>query len=270
MGRILTIEMLEKIDLYLKGVLDESEKYSFEQLLKEDEELREEVAIQKQLYKIQGFETTSFTEKNKNIEELSKYKDKLRSKEHVDISNKIKEIGRQHLEEKLNVKKKKSLLKYYVAASIAIILLSSILLLTVNSNLENYYESNVAWEELPSFLDKGNETSDFTKGESFFKKEDYKAAISIFNMISTESELYPFSLMYLGASHDKLNQNEKALEAFNKLSELQSFQEHSRGYWYSLLIYLKQNNKEKALEMKAKILENENNYNYQKTLELDF
>lgn len=268
MGRVLTIEMLEKIDQYLKGTLDESEKHNFEQLLQEDEILREEVIIQKQLYKTQDFGTITSLDNNKNAEELSKYKDKLRNKENVDLSNKIREIGRQHLEEKSKTKKKKNSSKYYIAASIAF-LLTSIFLFNRSSNLENYYNDNVAWEELPSFVDKGNETSNFTKGELYFKNKEYKEAILLFNTISPESELYPFSLMYLGASYDQLNENKKALESFNSLSKLHSFQEYSRGYWYSLLIHLKQNNKEKALEMKAKILENENNYNYKKALELN-
>ena len=269
MGKILTIEMLDKIDQYLKGTLTESEQLDFEKLLNENVVLREEVNIQKQLFKIHNFETKAFSKIKENNKELFEYRDQLRNQENSDLSNKIREIGSSYIKEKSVSSKKKSHFKYYIAASIAIVF-ASWFLLNGNSNLDNYYTENVDWEKLPSFLDKGSDESSFTKGETFFKNKEYKKAISIFNTINEENQLHPFSLMYIGASYDKLNENEKALESFKKLSELKSFEEHSRGYWYSLLIYLKQNNKEKAKEMKAIILENENNYNYKKTVDLDF
>ncbi len=75
--------------------------------------------------------------------------------------------------------------------------------------------------------------------------------------------------MYIGASYEQLNENERALVSFDKLTQLTDFEEYSKGYWYKLLLYLKLNNRQKALEMKAIILENKNNYNYKKALELD-
>ncbi len=102
-----------------------------------------------------------------------------------------------------------------------------------------------------------------------FKNKEYKEAITTLTTIETNDEFYPYALLYIGASYEQLNENERALVSFDKLTQLTDFEEYSKGYWYKLLLYLKLNNRQKALEMKAIILENKNNYNYKKALELD-
>jgi tetratricopeptide (TPR) repeat protein len=70
--------------------------------------------------------------------------------------------------------------------------------------------------------------------------------------------------MYIGASYDKLNKNDNALIVFDKLSKSPNFDGYSRGYWYKLLIYLKEDKRDKAIEIKNIILKNNYNFNYEK------
>lgn len=266
MGSNLTIEELDKIDQYLKGNLSESEHLAFEKLIVEDQELQTEVMIQKQLFEINGLSTVDLPIDKANEKDVLHYKEQLQSKDIIDLSTKIREIGQNHIQQKS--KAKQNYFKYYIAASIAIVF-GTFLFLNSNSSLENYYTDNVNWQELPSFIDKGQPENDFTNGELLFKNGEYTKAIESFSKIDSTYELYPYSLMYIGASYDQLNKNDKAIDAFDLLSKLTSFEESSRGYWYKMLIYLKQNNKDKALEMKTIILKDSENYNYTKAKNLE-
>ena len=265
MGNPITAKLLDTIDNYLKGTLSEVEHLAFEKQIKNDKELEETVQIQRELFAIHGFDTTQINANKENQKDLIYYKEQLRSKENQDLSAKIKKIGLNHIQNKVSTKK--NYLKYYIAASIALIF-GTIFMLNSNSSLENYYSDNINWEELPSYIDKGQTENDFTKGEIAFKSKEYNKAITCFKNITSENELYPYSLMYIGASHEQLNENKKALDIFGQLESLSNFEESSRGSWYKLLIYAKTNKKVKAKEMQNIILSNENNYNYMKAKKL--
>jgi tetratricopeptide (TPR) repeat protein len=265
MGIIITAELLETIDNYLKGELSEMECSNFEKQINENKEFEEIVLIQKKLFEINNFDTKDVKRNVDYSEDYNHYKQQLMKKENQKLFAKISEIGRKENQAKYG--KKRGYLKYYIAASIAIFF-SIIFLLTSNSSLDTYYYDNVNWEELPSFVSKEQSLSDFTKGETFFKNNEYEKAILTFSTIKSDNELYPYSLMYIGASYDKLNRNDEALHVFDKLLKLPNFEEYSRGYWYKLLIYLKENNRDKAVEIRNIILKNNSNFNYEKAKNL--
>ncbi|MBL7885362.1 MAG: hypothetical protein JNJ52_01325 [Flavobacterium sp.] len=261
----MTIEIIEQINQYLKGTLPEDEKRLFEKKIAEDETLREEVIIQKQLFLLQGIETNDLPFDYDNQSDLLVIKNKLQSEEYQLLSAKIRKAG---VEAKNKPTQHKNYwLKYAVAASIALVF-GVLFYFNSQNSLENYYHENVNWEELPSFIEKGQSENDFSNGELLFKKGDYKKAIETFNKIESSNQLYPYSLMYIGASYDVLNENDKAIETFDLLSSLTSFQENSKGYWYKMLIYMKQNNKDKMLEMRSIILSDPSNFNYTKAKNL--
>lgn len=259
MGTAITIEIIEQINQYLKGTLPEEERLLFEKKLVEDETLREEVIIQKQLFFLQGVETKELPFGFDNKADVLDIQNKLQSEEYKLLSAKIRNASRA-TKNKSNTKKS-IWYKYAVAASIVLVF-GIVFYFNSSNSLENYYHENVNWEELPSFIEKGNAENDFQKGENFFKNKAYKNAIIAFKKVSSNDQLYPFALMYLGASYERNNEDDKAIQTFQELSKLTSFEEHSKGYWYELLIYLKQNNTEKAKQIKAIILQDSNNYNY--------
>ncbi len=259
MGTAMTIEIIEQINQYLKGTLPEGEKLVFEQKLAEDETLREEVIMQKQLFLLQGVETNDLPFSYDNKADLLDIQNKLNSEEYKLLSAKIRKAS---VEVKNTPTQRKNYwFKYAVAASIALIF--SILLYFNNPNaLENYYHENVNWEELPSFIEKGGSKNDFVNAEILFKNKDYNNAIVLFKKLKPSDKLYPFALMYIGATYDLQNQNEKAIQTFQQLAALRSFEEYSKGYWFEFLMYLKQNDIQKAKEIRATILKDSNNYNY--------
>ncbi len=265
MGTAMTIEIIEQINQYLKGTLPEDEKQLFEKKLVEDETLREEVIIQKQLFLLQGVDTNDLPFDYDNKSDLLVIQNKLQSEEYKLLSAKIRKAS---VEAKNKPTQHKNYwLKYAVAASIVLVF-GVLFYFNSQNSLENYYHENVNWEELPSFVEKGQSENDFSNGEILFKKGEYTKAIESFNKIESSNELYPYSLMYIGASYDLLNENNKAIETFDSLSSLTSFQESSRAHWYKLLIYMKQNNKDKTLEMRTIILKDSSNFNYTKAKNL--
>ena len=266
MGTAMTIEIIEQINQYLKGTMPEDEKLVFEEKLVKDETLREEVIIQKQLFLLQGVETKDLPFSTTNESDLLDLRSKLQSEEYKLLSAKIRKASRATKNK--STQHKNYWFKYAVAASLVLVF-GVLFYFNSQNSLENYYHENVNWEELPSFIEKGNAENDFQNGENFFKNKDYKNAIATFKKVNSDNKLYPFALMYLGASYDRNNQNNKAIQTFQELSKLTSFEEHSKGYWYELLIYLKQNNIEKAKEIKAVILQDSNNYNYNEVQKIE-
>ncbi len=265
MGMIVTAELLETIDNYLKGELSEMELSNFEKQILENKELEELVLIQKKLFEVNNFDTINIERNVASDEDYNYYKEQLLKEENQELFAKIKEIGQKENQPKYG--KKRGYLKYYIAASIAIFF-SVVFVLNSNSSLDNYYYENVNWEELPSFVSKEQSVSNFTKAETLFRNKEHEKAILIFSSIQPDDELHPYALMYIGASYDELNKNDEALQVFDKLIKLPEFEESSRGYWYKLLIYLKENNKDKAIEMRSLILKSSSNFNYEKAKNL--
>ncbi len=261
MGIIITEGLLETIDNYLKKELSEKEFSNFENQINENKELEEFILIQKKLFELNNFQTENIVRNFDFNVDYNYYKQQLTKDENKKFYDKIKKIG---LKENYIINgNKRVYLKYYIAASIAVFF-SIIFILTSSSSLENYYYDNVNWEELPSFVTKEEFLSDFTKGEILFKNKEFEKAIFVLSTIKPDNELYPYALMYIGASYDKLNKNDNALIVFDKLSKLPNFDGYSRGYWYKLLIYLKEDKRDKAIEIKNIILKNNYNFNYEK------
>ncbi|NHN25776.1 hypothetical protein FIA58_008830 [Flavobacterium jejuense] len=264
------MDTLDIIDQYLKGTLSEVETVAFEKRMAENVALREEVYIQKQLFTIHNFSTKESIKNDRYNKELDLLNEKLQTEEYRALSRKIRKVGKeQTMIKPLFKKKKKPYFIYSIAATIVAVI-TTFFVFNKQSSLNDYYNENVNWDELPSFIAKGQAEAIFTKGESLFKRKEYEKAIETLSIIETKDEYYPYALMYLGASYEQLNQNQKAILQFDKLTQLTDFEEYSKGYWYKLLLYLKGNDRIKALEMQTIILENKNNYNYKKVLELDF
>jgi hypothetical protein len=261
MASRLTEMLLADIERYLKNEMSGSDLEIFEKKLKDDAELRSELRIQIELFESVGNNSDyAMFQQKLNREEVDRLKSKLRSKEYQGLSSNIKNAEKMYLSEQSTTKR--SFRKYYRYLAIAgmIVLFFGIYFSQMNSSYSSYYDSYADWSTLPSFTEKG-ELNTFTKGELAFKKEDYKAAVEQFATIETSDELYIFSLQYLGASYDKLNQNDNAIATFQKLSKVDDSYESSKGYWYEALLHLKNNDKEKAIIALQKSVGNSKNYN---------
>lgn len=259
----LTEELLAQIDGYLKETLSAAEKEAFEQRLQNEPELQEEVRLQQQLFDIIGKEQWHTIERLQYEERITKLKSKLRSSEYQNLSANLRNAEKVYLEENTKVNPFKKYYRY-IAVAAAIIIFFGIYMTQTNVSLHSYYETYVNWSDLPSFVEKGQEQNTFLQGEEAFKQKNYTEAIAYFQKILPTDELYTNGLVYIGGAYDLLNENDKAIATFQKLASVDDKYERSRGNWYIAMIYLKMENKEKAIEALQKNTDNTDNFNYQK------
>lgn len=256
MASELTEALLAEMNRYLNDEMDELERKRFEQKLENDEQLKKELTLEKELRDAlnENSDYTLFSGNQQN-EELSALKTKLRSDEYQELSNTIKSVGKEYLENEEAAKPRKNYYKYISIAAV-LVLCFGIYFSQIKTSLDSYYEANVNWSELPSFTEKGQQEDLFSQGEIAFKASNYEEAIAKFTQIETTHELYVHSLQYLGASYDLLNKNDEAIATFQKLASIGTTREHSKGNWYEALIHLKNNDKEKAIAALEKSAKN--------------
>ena len=259
----LTEQLLAQIDGYLKDTLSTSEKEAFEKRLQNEPELQEEVRLQQQLFDILGKEEWHAVQRSEYKERMNELTSKLRSQEYQGLSACIRNAENAYLEEQTKVS---PLRKYYhyIALAAVIIVFFGIYFTQMNSSYRSYYEQYINWSELPSFVEKGQDQNNFSHGETAFKQENYKEAITFFQQVTPSHEFYIHSLEYLGAAYDLLDENDNAITTFQKLANVEDPYERSKGNWYTAMIYLKMKNKDKAIGILRELVKDSENYKYEK------
>lgn len=260
-----TDETYQKIEAYILRSMSQDEITSFEEQMNSDEFLKKEVLLQQSLHQSFNEKDWSIDQRADKLEELTKLTAQLSSDEYKKASQNITAASEAYFEsiDKKNPQTKRfSFYKVGIAASI--LLLLSIPFFWSGNTIGSQYEALAQWEDVPSIIEKGNAQNAAVKGETLFRAHDYDKVVSHF---STSDTLSPYSLMYLGIAYLELDNTEKALQTFDKLLDTKSI-ESSRAYWYQLLAYVKEENKEKIKETLAIILSSEQNYNYKKALSL--
>ncbi|WP_299888107.1 hypothetical protein [uncultured Lacinutrix sp.] len=264
----LTDALLKQIDDYIKGGMMDDDRLSFEKEMEQNTALKDEVILQQELITLIGLEEWVSFRNTKENEDLRALKEQLRSKTFQDASKKIKQIGLDNYKEKKEkIEEKKRKFPFYYIPAAVILLFISVFFMNRNSGLDSYYKDYANWnKELSSFIVKNSDTSAFSNGEIAFKNKNYTSALKYFKTIKRNNKLYPYSLMYIGASYELENENKKALATFDQLITLNTFEEHTKGYWYKLLIYLKLNDKKNVEETLNTILQNKENYHYEEAI----
>lgn len=268
---VLTDAILKQIDDYIKGTLSNSQRIAFEKQMEDNAALKDEVALQQELIALIGQEKWIHFRNTKNNEELAAIVAQLRSEKFQNTSKRIRQIGLDNYKGKeiKKSRKKKKYAFYYISAAAMILLFLGIFFMNRTSNLDSYYEDYADWNnELNSFVVKNNGTDYFSKGEIAFKKGEYKEALKQFNNITENDKLYPYSLMYRGAAYELTNRNDEAIATFSALIAQTNFDEHAKGYWFKLLVYLKLEDKENVEMMLDIILKDKTNYKYNEALKL--
>ncbi len=96
----------------------------------------------------------------------------------------------------------------------------------------------------------------------WFSEKKYQETIILCNKVLQNSEtIQPNLLLYLGVSQLELSQYQDALSTFSILEKSNAIDFH-KAFWYKSLVYLKQENKEKAIVELQKIKENPNYFNH--------
>lgn len=259
-------KMHKMIDAYINDTMSLKDKLSFENKMETDVTLEEEVLIYKSLNESFNENDWHALDKIKHRESFKNIKLELKSETFQNISKNIKKAEKEHynsINEKLNKPKK----FYFAAIAASLLLFASIGLpfLLGNDTLEDHYSNYADWEDIPSLIEKGDEVIPI---EKLYEYKDYDAIISHYRAMSKENEtLHAYSILKVGAAYFFKGNYDKAIQTFDVFIKLDTVAS-SRGVWYKLLVYLKQNNKIKTLETLEIILSNKNNYNYKQALKI--
>lgn len=254
----------EEIDRYLKNIMSKEERIAFEKKMQSDFALKEDVTLYKSLQDSFNDNDWSSIDKSSNIEDFQSIKNRFKSKEYQDISKNIKNV--EHLYS--NKSKKKSNSNFYrlsIAATIVLFLAVGLPFLFNTNSLNDYYNDYEDWGDIPSVIEKGTE-NESQKIEELYTSKKYETLIKLYESNNTKS-YHNYSLMQIGYIYFELGYTEKAIEVFDKLIATKKLSS-SKGYWYKLLIYLKTENKEKAIQQLDIILKDKNNYKYNEAIEI--
>lgn len=264
MSQEFTDKTYQEIEAYLLRSMSEEEMASFEERMDNDALLKKEVLLQQSLHQAFDENDWSIDQRPNNQEELAALTAKLSSDEYKKASQNITAASEAYFETIKNKSPQKRFSFYKVGIAATILLLISIPFLWPDNSLASQYQSLAQWDDIPSIIEKGDTQNANNQGEAFFRAQNYQEVV---NHFSSSDTLSASALMYLGIAYLELDSTAEALQTFDKLLATPSI-ESSRAYWYKLLVFVKQGNKEKVKETLAIILSSKDNYNYRKALSL--
>lgn len=241
------------IERYLRMEMTPEEQALFEKSLEENSEIKEQVALYKALYSVP--DNDDWLEFKGDPDIVKKEASLFRSQETLQFSERLKKFRNS------KSKKKKKVFNIRLLSTVAAAILIAIFILYPRdldpSSLFDQYHN---WDELPSYVSKGDSNSDAYKElELLFRAKEYQKIITQTDKF--DSSIYEFdqqAILFVGAAHLELNQYKEALKVFDILIQSNSIDAH-KGYWYSALTFLKQGNKEKAIEV-LEIISNNTTY----------
>ncbi|NQY05641.1 MAG: hypothetical protein HRT68_05390 [Flavobacteriaceae bacterium] len=266
MSEQLPAKRQQEISDYLRNLLSDKDRTDFESRMESDPELNEDVLLEKSLLEALNENDWSLLNPNTNSSELDELRTRLRNKEHTAVSEKIRAIGLDYIEEN---KPEKSYNNRWLTAACAVFLIAiASFFVFRSSSLNDYYNDYQNWNDLPSLTEKSDTNNSLVKAEQLFQEKNYSESIELLTtIVESQEEKHPYALIYLGVSQFELQQYEAAHQTFDRLINTNSIAQ-SRGYWYKLLIYLKTEDKEGANRMIDKILSDPMHYNYKEAEEL--
>ena len=257
-------KQLEKLEQYLTQQMNDLEEQSFLKEVADNPKLQEFITIYNDIDAIDDGTWKLLQEKPTNFESiLSQY----RSAEVNAFEDKIKDWKRTEVTTASTNKRR--LFGYVSIAAAAC--LAFILYFNLNSspNLIHLYEDNKDNSSMPALTEKGEDDANSIEVvERLFKQQKFEETIlQSEEIISKSSILQPNILIYKGMSHLELDDYEKALSEFDKLTNSEAIDFH-KGYWFKLLVYLKQENEAKAIETLHIIVANPSYFNHARAVKI--
>ncbi len=256
----------EKIERFLTGKMSAKEVMSFEKLMKEDEDLREEVAIYKRMH--EHF-TDKATQDSSDYEKI--LQSKMKSEEGQQAEAILLEVQNEYLQENnAIVKPKSNLLKLFVYSSVAAaVIIISVFVFMQEQTSQDLYSQYYVEADLPSFSKRSDvQTSLLNLGVEKFNASEYEAASDYFEQyLQSDTNINPLTYIYAGLVASELGNLKEAIDQFELLENL-NIEDSSRALWYKALIYLKFDQRDQAETILKLIVENPANYKYQKAKEL--
>jgi tetratricopeptide (TPR) repeat protein len=261
-------DLEKEIQLYLYGEMTSGEKMIFEEKINSDPQLQKDINTYQEMYAMYNdtdWNTTASTTKNSKV---IAYEAFLKSEKGRAIANSIKNTERTYFEEKSTSDIKKWIL---YAVSVAAILIIGFFIVYQSSsaiNGKSLYAEYKNWNTLPS-LTLRDENTALATAEKFFRGQNYQEALDRFlEYQQTQSEdQNPQIILYIGIAQLELDQDETAIQTFEKLLHSNTL-DASKANWYLALAYLKMNKIIKAKEKLQIIIDDSKNDQYEKAIDL--
>ncbi|MDY8138617.1 tetratricopeptide repeat protein [Aquimarina sp. 2201CG5-10] len=258
----------DQIDAYLREELSSEDRALFEQSLLEDQELKKEFLIHKELFALEDdsiWIQDLFDPDESEVKQVEAY---FKSEEVQNLKDVISTAQSNYTESD----KKKSIFvnkKWFIPILVAASFTLLFFVYTFNSGYtaQELYAEYGEWDDLPSLTSRSDETQ-LAEGQRFFEQKEFLASYELFkNLEDNKLETSPEILVYLGLSSLELNKYNEAISYFDQLINSDAI-DQSKGYWYKALTYLKQEKKDKAISILEVILKDETNYKYIEAKEL--
>lgn len=240
------------IEKFIKNTLSPEQNELFLNRLKSDEEFEEKYRFEKQLYESLDEDDWSFADNSSN--EVKKWVDDFSSEESRSIKKTINEVANQYRN-----KSKVRRLWYFsgVVAAIFILVLLNVLNLGNKKNFSNedLFLEYINLEELPTFINRGEDEGNLIDGEKFFKNKEYKKSLKVYaEFLKLKPKESSTAYLYKAIAHIELAQYKKAEQTLNTLIK-SDFLDSEKGYWYKALLYVKMNELEKSKSLLKLIIE---------------
>jgi len=232
-----TQELFEKIDAYLNGDLKGNDLELFENTLKSDAKLQEEVDT----YRLM--------------------QEALKDTDVITFRERLKTIDTEIEEEKFKkVTSKKSFSIYYKIAAvfIAIVGVSSFLWLfnPIENNLYEHYYVPYPMDELTR--NSHTTLSELKDVSILYEKKKYQKAIPTLEKLVQKHSTDDKLKLYLGNSYLNVNQEEKAIVLFESILKNDTLRDDA--LWFLSLAYIKTENYNKATIFLKELVSYENLY----------
>lgn len=233
-----TQELFENIDAYLKGDLKGEDLELFENALRSDVRLQEEV------------------------KKYELVKDALKDEDIIKFREKLRDIDHEIEQEKISATiPKKSFKQYYKIAAVFIAILGISSLLWLFNPLERdlYAEYYVPYPI--SELTRSNEVTtiaELKEVSGYYKRKEYVKTIPILETLTLKYPKNDKLRLYLGNSYLNTNQEEKAIYLFENVLHNDTFR--NDALWFLSLTHIKEDNKDKAIILLKDLASYENLY----------
>lgn len=246
----------ELIEQYLTGIMTPETTLTFEKLIAENESLAKDIELFKQLNA--HFNEDYISLKNKiDTTDLDTY---FRSDEAKILKRTIENTGITY------ASKKKFNFPVSIAASLIglFICVAGYFQFSKHDLYDDYYTET----DMPSLVSRST-THDLSSEIVYaYQERQFSKANNLYlTYIESTTSFNENVYIYGGMTYFELNEYEKALIEFQKMSDSKSI-DNSKGLWFTALVYLKKEDHTLLKETLNTIVQKKSNFNYIKAKQL--
>jgi len=237
-------DKIEYIQKYLTGSLTLEELAFFENEMRSNKALAQEIQLEREL-RIHYTHVANASDKE-NAEDLREY---LRGDEAAKIKETLSKGQKLYKEETVKTRSRSRIWYRAAAAIILLFGLGAILNTFVQTSPQALYTEYYSTSDLPSLVQRGDPQNTLSLGLDLFNNGSYKGSLKQFSLYQENNhKANPNVLLYEGLAYAELNQilqAQQKLDAFISLKTIDS----PKAYWFKALVALKSDNTKEALRI---------------------